>query len=274
MSYIRTFFIGLFFTFIGVSPCKATNDAIMTTLRGAIIIQQLLEYFQMSLSYQQDYNRMKTIGEASNVKNITGNLGRTVDPQKAKPIVLSELKNSASKGIEGRKSVSKETEKLITVDTSSPESFEKSKDASNAILHISALDSYSKALQVKAAASNDGIDELDKKVAQGTENFQEKSSGFMLYVSAIAQKLNSINRLDAQISTINAALKLSNIVGEKISVEQFPLQQDDEQKENQQETTEQNADNQQENQQETTEQDTDNQQKITEQETVRQGSKT
>ncbi len=221
MSYKKTLFIGLLLTLISVSPGRATVDPGMVSLRGAVTAQQLLEYLQMFLSYKQDLDRMQTMGEVSEVKNETGTVGQSVKPEEAKPIVLSELKSSASKGMEGRKEIYEKTDALLTADLSSPEEFQKAKDASNAMVHITALDSYGKALQMKASATNDGIDAIDEKAAQGTENFQEKASGFLLYIPPIARKLNSINRLDAQLNTMEAAQKMPTILGESMPTDQL-----------------------------------------------------
>lgn len=221
MSYKKTLFIGLLLTVMSVSPGHATIDPGMVSLRGAITAQQLLEYLQMLLSLRQDLDRMQTMGETSDVKNETGTVGQSVKPEEAKPIVLSELKSSASKGMEGRKEIYEKTDSLLTADLSTPEGFQKAKDASNAIVHITATDSYGKALQMKASATNEGIDAIDEKAAQGTENFQEKASGFMLYIPPIARKLNSINRLDAQLNTMDAAQKMPTILGESMPTDQL-----------------------------------------------------
>ncbi len=224
MSYKKILIIGLFFACLSGQPSYATNDASMTTLRGAVTVQQVLEYLQMLLSYRQDLDRMQTMGEVSNVKNETGEVGTTVDEEETKPVVLEELKSSASKGMAGRKEIYEKTDQLLTVDLSTPESFQKAKDASNAMLHISAVDSYSKALQVKALATNDGIDEIDAKATKDTTNFQEKASGFMLYIPPIARKLNSINRLDAQLNTLESAQKMPTLVGESMPTDPLSTQ--------------------------------------------------
>ncbi len=229
MSYKKTLFIGLLLAVVSVSPCHATIDSGMTTLRGAVTAQQLLEYLQMLLSLRQDLDRMQTMGEVSEMKNQTGTVGQSVKPEEAKPIVLSELKSSASKGMEGRKEIYTKTDELLTADLSTPESFQKAKDASNAIVHITAVDSYGKALQMRASATNDGIDAIDEKAAQDTENFQEKASGFMLYIPPIARKLNSINRLDAQINTMEAAQKMPTLVGESMPTDTLTTQETDSQ---------------------------------------------
>ncbi len=74
---------------------------------------------------------------------------------------------------------------------------------------------------MKASATNEGIDAIDEKAAQETENFQEKASGFMLYIPPIARKLNSINRLDAQLNTMDAAQKMPTILGESMPTDQL-----------------------------------------------------
>lgn len=221
MSYKKTLFVGAFLMTVGISPCYATVDSGMIALRTLTTVQQLLEYLKMTLSYAQDLNRMQTMGEKSEVKNETGTIGQSVCPKESQAIVLSELKSAADKGVEGRKEIYEKTDALLTADLSTPESFQKAKDASNAMVHITAVDSYGKALQMKASATNEGIDTIDKKAAQGTKTFQDKASGFMLYIPPIARKLNSLNRLDAQLNAMDSASQMPTIVGESMPTSQL-----------------------------------------------------
>ncbi len=216
MPFKKTLFIGAFLACLSASPCRATIDPGMITLRGTITVQQLLEYLQMMASWLQDIDRMLIMGEDSGLGHESGKVGQSVEPEESKPLVLEELQSSAGKGMAGRKELYEKTDKLLTADMSSPESFQKTKEASNAIVHITAVDSYAKALQMKASATNDGIDDIDRQATQGTENFKEKSFGFFLYVFPIARKLNNLNRMDAMINTMDAAQKMPLTTGESM----------------------------------------------------------
>lgn len=229
--------------FAGASlPAHAINDPIMTVMRVQHVFQEGLEYAEMTTSLAINNLRLDIFGRFNNLKSF-GNeaLGRTLPNDIMRPKVISELKETANRGMKGYQDFYSNLNGLLTVDLSAQAgakanqlmadtyqdvtqsvAYQKVKDIAHSVNHITSVDGYSKALLAKANATINGIDavvasagNVQNLSTKSAQNLKEKMSAFMAFYPPIANKLNSLNHLDSMINSVDSAAKFPTIVGEE-----------------------------------------------------------